>query len=56
MREIEHAQHAEDDGQTAGHQEQQHPEQDAVERGYDDQFKHDTPPGFLNRPEIFRGG
>ena len=43
MREIQHAQHAEDDGQTAGHQEQQHAEQDAVERGYDDQFKHDCP-------------
>ena len=40
MREIEHAQHAEDDGEAARHQKQQHAEQDAVERGYDDQFKH----------------
>ena len=44
MREIEHAQHAEDDGQAARHQKQQHAEQHAVERGYDDQFKHDAPP------------
>ena len=44
MRKVEHAQHAEDDGQTARHQKQQHSVQHAVERGYDDQFKHDTPP------------
>jgi hypothetical protein len=44
MREVEHAEHAEDDGQAARHQEQQHSEQDAVERGYDGQFKHDAPP------------
>src|SRR5258707_5931676 len=49
MREVEHAQHAEDDGQTARHQKQQHAEQDAVERGYDDQFKHDAPPEDLGR-------
>ena len=44
VREVEHAEHAEDDGQAACHQKQQHAEQDAVERGYDDQFKHDSPP------------
>jgi hypothetical protein len=44
MRKVEHAQHAEDDGQAARHQEQQHSVQHAVERGCDDQFKHDTPP------------
>jgi len=42
MREVEHAEHAEDDGQAARHQEQQHAEQDAVESGYNDQFKHDA--------------
>jgi hypothetical protein len=46
MREVQHAEHAEDDRQAAGHQEQQHPEQDAVQRGYDDELEHDpsTPP------------
>ena len=58
MREIEHAQHAEDDGEAARHQEQQHSEQHAVERGYDDQFKHDAPPGpgDASAPESFRSG
>jgi hypothetical protein len=36
-------QHAEDNGQAARHQKQQHSVQHAVERGYDDQFKHDMP-------------
>ncbi len=45
MREIEHAEHAEDDGEPARHQEQQHAEQHTVQRGDDDQFKHDAPPG-----------
>src|ERR1700730_9394784 len=40
MREVEHPEHAEDDGETARHQKQQHAEQHAIERGYDDQFKH----------------
>ncbi len=40
MGEVQHAEHAEDDGQAARHQEQQHAEQHAVQRGYDDQFKH----------------
>ena len=44
MREIENAEHAEDDGQAACHQKQQHSEQNAVQRGYDNKFKHDTPP------------
>ena len=43
MREIEDAEHAEDDGQAACHQEQQHSEQNAVQRGDDDKFEHDTP-------------
>ena len=42
MRKVEYAQHAEDDGQAARHQKQQHSVQHAVERGCDDQFKHDT--------------
>ena len=44
MREIENAEHAEDDGQAACHQKQQHSEQNAVQRGDDDKFEHDTPP------------
>ncbi len=44
MREIQHAEHAEDDGEAAGHQKQQHAEQHTVERGDDDQFKHGIPP------------
>ena len=44
MREIEHAEHAEDDGEAARHQEQQHAEQNAVQRGDDDQFEHGAPP------------
>ncbi len=49
MREVEHAEHAENNCQAAGHQKQQHAEQHAVKRGYDDQFKHDpsTPPGYI---------
>ncbi|UZE52413.1 hypothetical protein ONR75_24960 [Rhodopseudomonas sp. P2A-2r] len=45
MSEVEHAEHAEDHRQPAGHQEQQHAEQDAVEGGDDDQFKHGGPNG-----------
>ena len=41
MREVQHAEHAEDDGQAARHQKQQHAVQHTVERGDDDQFKHD---------------
>ena len=44
MCEIENAEHAEDDGQAACHQKQQHSEQNAVQRGNDDKFEHDTPP------------
>jgi len=44
MRKVEDAQYAEDDGEAARHQKQQHSVQYAVERGYDDQFKHDIPP------------
>ena len=44
MCKIENAEHAEDDGQAACHQEQQHSEQNAVQRGDDDKFEHDTPP------------
>ena len=44
MREVEHAEHAEDDGEPARHQKQQHAEQHAVERGDDDQFKHGHSP------------
>jgi hypothetical protein len=43
MRKVEHAQHAEDDSQAARHHKQQQSVQHAVERGGDDQFKHDTP-------------
>ena len=50
MREIENAEHAEDDGQAACHQKQQHSEQDAVQRGYDDKFEHDTHPREMSRP------
>jgi len=41
MRKVEHSQDAKDDGQAARHQKQQQSVQHAVERGYDDQFKHD---------------
>ena len=46
MGEVQHAEHAEDHGEAARHQEQQHPEQDAVQRGYDDQFEHGEPVGL----------
>src|SRR5262245_17530329 len=49
MREVENPQHTEDDGQATGHQEQQHPEQDAVERRNYDEFKHDTTPEHEQR-------
>ena len=54
---VEHAKHAEYYGEAAGHQEQQHAEQDAVQRGYDDEFKHDTPPREMDfaRPGGRRG-
>ena len=45
MREVQHAEHAEDDGEPARHQKQQHAVQHTVERGHDDQFKHGAPPG-----------
>ena len=46
MREVQHAEHAEDDGEAAGHQKEQHPEQDAVQRGNDDEFKHGPAPAL----------
>ena len=52
MREVEHAHHAEDDGQAARQQEEQHAEQDAVEGRNDNQFKHsalDGYPGLMPR-------
>ena len=44
MREIENAQHAKDDRETACHQKQQHSVQNAVQRGYNNKFEHNTPP------------
>ncbi len=43
MGEIQHAEHAEDHRQAGSHQEQQHAEQNAVQRGYDDEFEHEGP-------------
>ncbi|GCC49680.1 hypothetical protein chiPu_0033720, partial [Chiloscyllium punctatum] len=43
MREVEHAHHAEDDGESAGQQKQQHAEQDAVQRRDDDELSHGAP-------------
>src|SRR3984957_11445614 len=41
---IQDAEHAEDDGEAARHQEQQHAVKHAVQRRYHDQFKHSGTP------------
>jgi hypothetical protein len=41
---IQDAEHAEDNGKTAGHQEQQHAVKHAVQCRYNDQFKHSRTP------------
>src|ERR1700691_4651600 len=41
---IQDAEHTEDDGETARHQKQQHAVKHAVQRRYNDQFKHSGTP------------